>query len=200
MLYKGFVDSYHSNPLKRLCIYCGSNPGVRAEYSAAAQAMGRGCAERGITVVYGGGKVGIMGTVADAALAAGGKVIGVIPRSMVAQERGHEGVTELIVVESMHERKRRMAELADGFVALPGGIGTLEEIIEIFTWLKLGYHAKPVGLLNTAGYYTPLLQFLEHMRHEAFLSLNDHEQLIVAGEVDQMMESMGAARLRQSIS
>jgi uncharacterized protein (TIGR00730 family) len=196
MLYKAFVHSYDTIPLKRLCIYCGSTPGIRPEYSAAAEAMGRGCAARGITVVYGGGKVGMMGSVADAALAGGGKVIGVIPRSMVAQERGHDGVTELIVVESMHERKRRMAELADGFVALPGGIGTLEEIIEIFTWLKLGYHAKPVGLLNTAGYYTPLLRLLEHMRDEAFLSVSHREQLIVADEVEQMMQSMGAASLR----
>ena len=180
--------------MNRLCIYGGSSSGVRPEYAAAAKEMGRACAVRGITVVYGGGNVGLMGSVADAALAAGGKVIGVIPHSMIAGERAHRGLTQLIAVDSMHERKQRMADLADAFVAMPGGIGTLEETAEILTWLQLGFHFKPVGLLNTADYYTPLLRFLQHMRDEQFLRLNHQEQLMVGTQAEELLDSLFAAQ------
>src|SRR6266545_5407107 len=156
--------------MKRICVFCGSSAGKAPAYLESAQATGRALARRGLGLVYGGGSVGLMGALADAALAAGGEVIGVIPRAMIAEERAHKSLTELIPVESMHERKHRMAQLANAFVALPGGIGTLEEVIEIFTWLQLGLHLKPVGLLNTCGFYDLLLRFLAHMRDEKFLS------------------------------
>src|SRR5881398_2078159 len=139
--------------MSRICVYTGSSFGASPEYAAVAAALGRACAHPGITIVYGGGSVGLMGALADSALSAGGEVIGVIPRAMIAEERAHKSLTELIPVESMHERKHRMAQLADAFVALPGGIGTLEEVIEVFTWLQLGLHFKPVGLLNVGGFY-----------------------------------------------
>jgi uncharacterized protein (TIGR00730 family) len=152
--------------------------------------MGRGCAKREITIVYGGGNLGLMGAVADAALAAGGKVIGVIPHSMISAERAHRGLTELIAVDTMHERKQRMADLADGFVAMPGGIGTLDETAEILTWLQLGFHSKPICLLNTADYYAPLVSFFQHMRDEGFLRLNHREQILVFSEVEELLESI----------
>lgn len=150
------------------------------------------CARRGLTIIYGGGSVGLMGILADAALAHGGRVIGIIPRAMIAEERGHHGVTELIAVDSMHERKARMAELADAFVALPGGIGTLEEVIEIFTWLQLGLHLKPVGLLNSAGYYDLLLRFLDHMRAEEFLIPEHRAMLTVADTAEDLLARITA--------
>src|SRR5882672_1783823 len=146
--------------MPRICVYSGSSFGASPDYATAAARFGAACARRGLGIVYGGGSVGLMGVLADSALATGGEVIGVIPRAMIAEERAHRRLTELIPVESMHERKHRMAELADAFVALPGGIGTLEEVIEIFTWLQLGLHLKPVGLLNARGFYDLLLQFL----------------------------------------
>jgi len=181
--------------MNRLCVYCGSSFGRRGEYVAAAQEVGRACAQRGLTIIYGGGNVGLMGAMADAALHAGGKVIGVIPSAMVQQERAHRRLTELIVVENMHQRKQRMADLADGFVALPGGIGTLEELMEMFTWLQLGIHLKPLALLNIADYYGPLIGFLQRMREEGFLTARRFEQLIVESEVGRMLESMMTARL-----
>src|ERR1035438_8661926 len=135
-------------PMKRVCIFCGSSPGLLPEYATAARQCGAVLAQRGLTLVYGGGNVGLMGIVADAALAAGGEVIGVIPRRMAAREVAHGGVTSLIAVGSMHERKQKMADLSDAFVALPGGIGTMEELFEAFTWLQLDLHHQPVGLLN----------------------------------------------------
>src|SRR5438093_4267667 len=161
----------------RICVYSGSSFGASAEYARAAATFGTACARRGFGIVYGGGSVGLMGALADSALAAGGEVTGVIPRAMIAEERAHRRLTELIPVDSMHERKLRMAQLADFFAALPGGIGTLEEIMEVFTWLQLGLHLKPVGLLNVGGFYDPLLRFLDHVRDERFLTPTHHAML-----------------------
>ena len=148
-------------PAFSICVYCGSRPGANPAFADAAAGVGRWIGERGGQLVYGGGRSGLMGVVADAALAAGGRVIGVIPQALVDREQAHRGCTELHVVDTMHERKRRMAERADAFLALPGGIGTMEEFFEIWTWRQLGYHGKPVGLLNVDGYYDALLQFLQ---------------------------------------
>ena len=154
---------------RRVCVYCGSSNTVAEHHMAAARATGRLLAERGITVVYGGGQVGLMGAVADAALQAGGEVIGVIPEHLHALELGHPGCTELFVVDSMHTRKMMMAQLSDAFIALPGGFGTMEELFEATTWTQLNIHDKPVGVLNTAGYYDHLLAWLEHARTEGFI-------------------------------
>jgi uncharacterized protein (TIGR00730 family) len=180
--------------MRRICIYSGSSFGASPDYAVAAAAVGTACAKRGLGIVYGGGSVGLMGVLADAALAAGGEVIGVIPRAMVAEERGHHGVTELIPVDSMHERKQRMADLSDAFVALPGGIGTLEEVIEVFTWLQLGLHLKPVGLLNVAGFYEPLLRLLDHMRDEQFITPVHHAMLTVESESERMLDRLAATK------
>jgi uncharacterized protein (TIGR00730 family) len=155
--------------LKSLCVYCGSSPGLRPSYIETADAFGRLLATEGITLVYGGGNVGLMGALADSALAAGGRVIGVIPKRLVARELAHDGLTELHRVESMHERKLKMAELSDAFVALPGGVGTLEEIFEVATWTQLGIQSKPCAFLDVDGYYAPLFQFLEHMSEQRFI-------------------------------
>jgi uncharacterized protein (TIGR00730 family) len=176
--------------MKRICVYAGSSFGASPDYSAAAAAFGATCARRGLTIVYGGGNVGLMGVLANAALAAGGKVIGVIPRKMIAEERAHHGLTELIAVETMHERKHRMSQLADGFVALPGGIGTLEEVTEMYTWLQLGLHLKPVGVLNVLGFYDRLLAFLAHMRDEQFLTASHHAMLTVATDAETLLERL----------
>jgi len=180
--------------MTRICIYSGSSLGASAEYSAAAAAFGAACARRGLTIVYGGGSAGLMGVLADSALAAGGRIIGVIPHAMIAEERAHRGLTELIPVETMHERKHRMAELADGFVALPGGIGTLEEVIEVFTWLQLGLHLKPVGLLNASGYYDLLLKFLAHVRDEDFLTAQHHSMLAISSDAESLLDQLAATK------
>ena len=174
--------------MKRVCIYCGSSPGSLAEYSAAARRCGTVLAARNLTIVYGGGKVGLMGVVADAALAAGGEVIGVIPRNMIARDLAHEGLTSLIAVDSMHERKQKMADLSDAFIALPGGIGTMEELFEAFTWLQLGLHHKPVGLLNVAGFYDRLIEFLAHMQEQRFLKPQHFESLLVDDDVERLLD------------
>jgi uncharacterized protein (TIGR00730 family) len=153
----------------RICVYAGSNPGADPAYAEAARELARLLAERGIGIVYGGAKVGLMGIVADAARAAGGEVHGVMPQALIDREIGHDGLTELHVVGSMHERKALMAELSDGFVALPGGAGTLEELIEIYTWSQLGLHDKPMGALNVRGYYDGLAALLDHAVREGFL-------------------------------
>lgn len=155
--------------LRRLCVFCGSSPGARVEYAEAARAMGRALADRGIGLVYGGGSVGLMGEVADAALGAGGEVIGVIPDHMAGREVAHTGLPDLRVVASMHERKALMYDLSDGFVALPGGIGTLEELFEVLTWCQLGLSVKPAGLLDVAGYFARLVEFLDHTTTEGFV-------------------------------
>ena len=174
--------------MKRVCIYCGSSPGSLAEYADAARHCGTVLAERRLTIVYGGGNVGLMGILADAALAAGGEVIGVIPRRMIARELGHQRVTSLIAVDSMHERKQKMAELSDAFIALPGGIGTMEELFEVFTWLQLDLHHKPVGLLNVSGFYDHLLEFLAHMRGQRFLKPEHFETLLVDENVETLLD------------
>lgn len=155
--------------MKYICVFCGSSTGNRPAYKQAAQAMGEAIARRGLGLVYGGGNIGLMGMVADATLAAGGEVIGVIPRFLVDKEISHDGLTQLHVVDSMHDRKALMAELANAFIALPGGYGTLEEFCEILTWAQLGLHQKPQGLLNVKGYYDPLLQLFDRAVTEEFL-------------------------------
>ncbi len=163
--------------IRRVCVYCGSSPGARRAYRAAADALGRLIGERGLELVYGGGHVGLMGAVADGTLAAGGRVTGVIPRALMDRELGHVGVTDLRIVADMHERKMTMAGLADAFVALPGGWGTLEELTEMLTWLQLGIHAKPIGLLNVDGYFDGFLAFAEHMIAERFVR-EEHRALL----------------------
>ena len=177
--------------MKRICVFCGSRPGSRPEYRAAAEFLGTTLAERGIELVYGGGNVGLMGVVADACLAAGGRVVGVIPRALLDWEVGHEGLTRLEVVDSMHTRKARMAELADGFIALPGGLGTFEELFEILTWAQLGFHAKPVGLLDTAGYYLPLLQMIERGVAEGFMKAENRGLLLAEDNLFALLRAMG---------
>ena len=166
--------------MRSVCVFCGSYPGRRPEYLAGAADLGRTLASRGIRVVYGGAHVGVMGALADAVLAAGGEITGVIPGLLVDAEVAHSGLTELRVVGSMHERKATMAGLAEGFIALPGGLGTLEEFAEIVTWAQLGLHAKPTGLLNLLGYYDGLLRFLDHATQERFVR-PDHREMILAG-------------------
>lgn len=165
-----------------ICVYCGSRHGARAAYTAAAQALGQAIGRQGWQLVYGGGKVGLMGEVADATLAAGGRVVGVIPESLQKREVGHAGLTELHVVRTMHQRKQLMAERADVFIALPGGIGTLEELYEVWTWRQLGYHDQPIGLLNTEGYYDALLAFMDHSVAEGFLSPEQRANLVVGDD------------------
>src|SRR3954470_18079671 len=164
-------------PLHRLCVYAGSNAGTRPGYAAAATALAETMAARDIGLVYGGGKVGLMGVLADTILGAGGEAIGVMPQALVDREIAHRGLTELRVVGSMHERKALMAELAGGFVAVPGGIGTLEELIEVFTWSQLGIHAKPLGVLDAEGFYAALGAFLDHMVDEGFLRAESRASL-----------------------
>ena len=178
--------------MKRICVFCGSRPGVRPAYRAAAEAVGGLLAERGIELVYGGGNVGLMGIVADACLAAGGRVVGVIPRALLEWEVGHEGLTRLEVVDSMHTRKARMAELADGFIALPGGLGTFEELFEILTWAQLGFHSKPVGLLNVDAYYQPLVQMMERGVAEGFMKAENRGLLLVEDNAHALLRTMGA--------
>ncbi len=182
--------------LKRVCVYCGSQTGQVAAYREVAQACGRRLARQGIEVVYGGGQVGLMGVVARAALAEGGRVIGVIPERLLAREVACREVTELYVVRTMHERKAQMMALADAFVALPGGIGTLDELFEIWTWRQLGYHAKPVGLLNVAGYYDGLLSFLDRAVAEGFLTPDCRALLMVETDFEALLAQMMASACR----
>ncbi|MBT8058203.1 MAG: TIGR00730 family Rossman fold protein [Gammaproteobacteria bacterium] len=173
--------------MKRICVYCGSSPGRLPAYREAADRLGRVLAERRIGLVYGGASVGVMGAVADAVLDEGGETIGVIPRSLATKEVAHHGLDELVVVDSMHQRKAKMAELSDGFVALPGGWGTIEEIFEMLTWAQLGFHEKPCGLLNVAAYFDPLFTFLERAIEQRFVK-EDHRPMM-------MMDSNPAALL-----
>jgi uncharacterized protein (TIGR00730 family) len=155
--------------MRRVCVFCGSSHGLRPAYADAARVLGRALADRGLGLVYGGGNVGLMGVIADEVLAAGGEVVGVIPHALMAREIGHTGLTEMHVVDSMHERKALMADRADAFLALPGGVGTFEELFEAITWTQLGLHAKPCGLLNVDGFYDDLLRFLDHAWAEGFI-------------------------------
>jgi uncharacterized protein (TIGR00730 family) len=174
--------------LSTVCVFCGSNGGADPAYLDAARAVGHELAQRGLRLVYGGGRVGMMGAVADAAREAGGQVVGVIPEQIVALEIGHPGLDDLRVVGSMHERKALMAELSDAFVALPGGIGTLEELFEVYTWAQLGLHRKPLGLLDVAGYYEPLAGFLDHAVRERFLREDTREILAVDDSLAALLE------------
>jgi uncharacterized protein (TIGR00730 family) len=176
-----------------LCVYCGSRHGGRATFAEAARALGAEIGRRGWQLVYGGGKVGLMGEVADAALAAGARVIGVIPETLKQREVGHDGLHELHVVPTMHVRKQMMAERAGAFVALPGGIGTLEELYEVWTWRQLGYHDQPIGLLNVAGYYDELLRFMQRTVDEGFLDAAQHAHLLVEREAGPLLDRIAAA-------
>lgn len=179
--------------MRSLAVFCGSHAGRDARHRAAAEELGRELARRRMRLVYGGGSVGLMGVVADAALSAGGSVTGVIPRFLADREVGHRGLTELCLVESMHERKAAIAERADAFVALPGGIGTLEEIFEAWTWVQLGLHGKPCGLLNVAGFFDPLVEFLDRTVDAGFLGAAHRALLQVAPTVDELLARLAAA-------
>ncbi len=178
--------------MKSVLVFCGSSPGARPEYAAAAAELGRLLAQRELEVVFGGASVGLMGVVADAALAAGGTVIGVIPTRLVEHEIAHAGLTKLHVVDTMHERKALMAELSDAVIALPGGSGTLDELFELFTWKQLGLHRKPIGLLDVDGYWQPLLAFLEHAVNERFLRSEYLEDLQVRRNVAELVDRLAA--------
>ena len=175
-------------------MFCGSSPGARPEYAAAADELGRLIAQRGLGLVYGGAKVGLMGAVADGALAAGGEVIGVIPRQLVEHEIAHTGLTDLREVTSMHERKALMADLSDAVIAFPGGTGTLDELFELFTWSQLGLHRKPIGLLDVAGYWQPLLAMLDHMVAERFLRAEHRDTLLVCTDAADLLDQLAAYR------
>jgi len=174
-----------------VCVYCGSRPGAQPTYAEAARTLGRAIGARGWQLVYGGGNVGLMGIVADAVLAAGGRAVGVIPESLMRREVGHGGLHELHVVPTMHVRKQMMAERADAFIALPGGIGTLEELYEVWTWRQLGYHDKPVGLLNTEGYYDKLLGFIADMADAGFVQPAQRALLQVDAQVQPLLQRLG---------
>lgn len=185
--------------MRRVCVFCGSSAGTRPDYAEAARATGRLIAERGLGLVYGGGEVGLMGIVANAALAAGGEVIGVIPEALMRMEVGHPNLTALHVVGTMHERKAMMAELSDGFIALPGGIGTLEELFEVWTWGQLGLHPKPLGLLDVAGYYDPLHTFLDHTVAEGFLKDRHRAMVAVESAPAALLDRLAAYRPPETV-
>lgn len=176
----------------RVCVFCGSSLGARPEFAEVARTFGRVLAERGVGLVYGGASVGLMGVIANAALAAGGEVIGVMPRTMVEREIAHTGLTELRVVNNMHERKATMAELSDAFVALPGGLGTLEELFEVWTWAQLGLHRKPVALLDVAGFYAPLASFLDHAVNEHFIKIVNRSMLLTETDPVALLDQLAA--------
>ncbi|PTU76442.1 LOG family protein [Pseudomonas mangrovi] len=176
--------------LRSICVFCGASPGANPIYAEAAAELGRSLANAGVTLVYGGGEVGLMGVVADAAMAAGGEVIGVIPQSLQDSEIGHKGLTRLEVVSGMHARKARMAELSDAFIALPGGLGTLEELFEVWTWGQLGYHGKPLGLLEVNGFYGKLIGFLDHLVEERFVRSTHRSMLQVRETPAELLEAL----------
>jgi hypothetical protein len=176
--------------IRTICVFCGSSHGVRAGYEAAARAFAESAARRGIRLVYGGASVGLMGVIADAALLAGGEVVGVIPRQLVDREIAHRGLTTLHVVDTMHERKAMMADLSDAFVALPGGLGTLEELFEVWTWGMLGLHSKPYGVLDVDGYYSPLIHFLDHARDEGFIRPAQRAVLAVETDATRLLDRL----------
>jgi uncharacterized protein (TIGR00730 family) len=180
--------------LRAVCVFCGSNAGTRDDYAKAAADVGHVIAERGLSLVYGGAAVGLMGTLADAALAAGGKVIGVIPKALVEREIAHAGLTELREVKSMHERKALMADSSDAFLAMPGGAGTLEEVFEAWTWAQLGHHQKPVGLLNVAGFFDGLVAFLDHQCRERFIRQEHRDMLIVERDPKRLLDRFESYR------
>ena len=179
--------------IRSICVFCGSRHGHDPAYAVAARELGRLMAERGIRLVYGGGRVGLMGEVADAVLAAGGQVVGVIPTLLVQKEVEHRGVTELHEVGSMHERKALMEQMSDAFIVLPGGFGTMDEACEILTWAQLGLHAKPLGLVNTAGYYDRLSAFFDHALEEDFISVENRHRVLVESTPRRILDRLTQA-------
>lgn len=178
--------------LRRICVFCGSNPGARQEYGEAARALGEALVARGLGLVYGGAGVGIMGVIADAVMSRGGEAIGVIPEALVSRELAHPRLSELHVVATMHERKARMVDLADGFIALPGGFGTLDETFEVLTWAQLGMHTKPCGLLDVAGYFADLFRFLDHTVAEQFVRPEHRELVLLERDPAALLDAMAA--------
>jgi uncharacterized protein (TIGR00730 family) len=178
--------------LRSVCVFCAANPGADPAYVQRTAAFGRFLAESGRRVVFGGGRTGLMGALAEGALAAGGEIVGVMPRHLVEREVAHTGLSELHVVGSMHERKARLAELSDGFVALPGGLGTLEELFETWTWGQLGLHRKPYGLLDIGGFFAPLLEFLDHAVREGFIRAEYRALLLVDSDPSALLDRMEA--------
>lgn len=183
--------------MQRICVFCGSSPGARPEYREAARTLARALARRGIGLVYGGSRVGVMYELAAAALEAGGQVTGVIPRDLVAREVAYTELRDLRIVDSMHERKALMAELSDGFIALPGGLGTLEELLEILTWAQLGLHRKPCGLLNICDYFDGLVRFLGHAAEERFVQPAHLGMLLVEGDAERLLDGFASYRAPQ---
>nr|WP_315397939.1 TIGR00730 family Rossman fold protein [uncultured Duganella sp.] len=177
---------------KTICVYCGANAGVTPNYAEAARALGRALVDQNLALVYGGGNVGLMGIIADAVLAAGGEVTGVIPTALVEREVGHTGLTRQFIVKDMHERKAMMASLSDGFVAMPGGMGTLEELFEMLTWSQLGIHAKPIGLLNVDGFYNGLIGFIAHASGQGFIRPQHAALMMSAPEPRALLELLKA--------
>jgi hypothetical protein len=180
---------------RRICVFCGSKTGTNGVYRTAATDLGRVLVERGIGLVYGGGSVGLMGVIADAVLEAGGEVVGVIPERLATKELLHTGVANMHVMASMHARKARMAELADAFIAMPGGFGTFEETLEMITWSQLGIHRKPVGLLNVAGYFDPLVQFFDHAIAEGFIREKHRQLVVVRDEPAALLDELAVHKL-----
>ena len=176
--------------MKSLCVYCGASPGHSPAYTIAAKQLAVTLVNQDIALVYGGGNVGLMGVIADEVLALGGKVTGVIPQALVDKEVGHTRLTQLHIVDNMHQRKALMAELSDGFIAMPGGIGTLEELFEVMTWAQLGFHQKPIGLLNVSGFYDGLLHFLEHTRQQGFLRASHLDILLSSPEPNDLLQQL----------
>ena len=176
--------------MQRICVFCGSSVGANPAYAEAARTMGRTLVERGVSLVYGGGHVGLMGVLADAVLAAGGEVVGVIPHALNAREIAHAGLSTLHVVDSMHERKAMMASMSDAFVALPGGFGTYEEFFEAVTWTQLGVHQKPCGLLNVAGFYDPIVHFIDQAVREQFIRPQHRAAIIVDSDPVRLLDAM----------
>lgn len=177
-------------PFQNLCVFCASSPGARPAYEAQARALGQLLAQRGLQLVYGGGRVGLMGALADAALSLGGKVIGIIPEALRDRELAHRGLTQLHVVEDMHRRKAKLHSLADAYAVLPGGLGTLDEFFETLAWSQLNLHAKPVGLLNTESYFDPLLNALQQGAAEGFIQASSVSQLVVARRPEELLDAL----------
>ena len=178
--------------MKSLCVYCGANPGATTRYAEAAQALARALVDDNVALVYGGGKVGLMGVIADEVLRLGGEVTGVIPTALVEREVGHTGLTRQFIVKDMHERKAMMASLSDGFIAMPGGMGTLEELFEMLTWSQLGIHAKPIGLLNVDGFYDGLIGFIDHAREQGFIRPQHAALMLSASEPRALLDLLKA--------
>ena len=189
-----------SRKFSTLCVYCGASQGHDPVYAEAARQLGHSMVRQGLSLVYGGGHVGLMGVIADAVLEAGGEVTGVIPKALMDTEVGHDKLTRLLVVKDMHERKALMAEYADGFIAMPGGIGTLEELFEALTWAQLGFHEKPIGLLNVNGFYDGLTAFLSHLVSEGFLRAEHAALLIRERDADALLEKLRDFRMPEGVS